>query len=455
MTTGNPESASRTTEWRIPRWTIVITVVVLLIAGITVIPHIYYGRKIQARLDAIRAQGLPVTTAELDLWYATPPPGENAADVLVPAFQKYAKAAADTVAKLPIVGTAILPDRNQPLSPEMKAVVADYLGQNAEALGLLAKGAAMERCRYPTNLALGPGALLDHLAQLRQGARLFGLDAALRAEEGDSEGVVKATEDGLYLARTLSREPLMISQLVRVSMDAITIAGLERSLSRTSFTDEQLAALSSALVVANGEETLARAFAGERACSSWFFQHLSTLGSGYMGSLGLSAPLLYGYRMTAVWKADWLTCLELQTECVEAARTPLPERLARAKAIEARAAGLPQLRVVSRLTLPSVPAAMEEDAKHTARIRAARTALAIERYRLAHGQLPDSLTELVPTYLDAVPKDPFDGQPLRYRKCEVGYFVYSVGADLTDDGGKERDPKSPRTAVDVTFVVER
>ena len=32
--------------------------------------------------------------------------------------------------------------------------------------------------------------------------------------------------------------------------------------------------------------------------------------------------------------------------------------------------------------------------------------------------------------------DPFDGQPLRIKRTEMGPIVYSVGDDLKDDGGK-------------------
>jgi len=81
------------------------------------------------------------------------------------------------------------------------------------------------------------------------------------------------------------------------------------------------------------------------------------------------------------------------------------------------------------------------------------------RYRLATGNLPDTLADLVPTYLDAVPEDPFDGRTLRYEKLETGFVVYSVGEDKRDDGGTERLPTGKRTKApsswDITFIVER
>ena len=94
-----------------------------------------------------------------------------------------------------------------------------------------------------------------------------------------------------------------------------------------------------------------------------------------------------------------------------------------------------------------------------ARMQVARTALAVERYRLATGQLPEDLSELVPSHLEEIPLDPFDGRPLRYKKRDGGYVVYSVGPDGTDDGGTERQPKrqgwKEDLPYDITFIVER
>jgi hypothetical protein len=85
---------------------------------------------------------------------------------------------------------------------------------------------------------------------------------------------------------------------------------------------------------------------------------------------------------------------------------------------------------------------------------AARVGLTVERYRLADGKLPESLNDLVPKFLESVPIDPFDGKPLKYKKLDPGFVIYSIGEDQQDDGGKERGPKREKPW-DVTFIVER
>ncbi len=63
-------------------------------------------------------------------------------------------------------------------------------------------------------------------------------------------------------------------------------------------------------------------------------------------------------------------------------------------------------------------------------------AIALERYRLARGEYPESLDALSPQFIAQVPHDVIGGQPLHYRRTSDGKFVlYSVGWNETDDGG--------------------
>jgi hypothetical protein len=65
----------------------------------------------------------------------------------------------------------------------------------------------------------------------------------------------------------------------------------------------------------------------------------------------------------------------------------------------------------------------------------ARVAIALERYRLAHGNFPDSLDALAPQFMEKIPHDIIGGQPLHYRLDDGQFVLYSVGWNETDDGG--------------------
>ncbi len=101
-------------------------------------------------------------------------------------------------------------------------------------------------------------------------------------------------------------------------------------------------------------------------------------------------------------------------------------------------------------SLPDLTGAVRREARCLANLRLAVTAVALEQFRAAHNnRYPASLSELAPNYLDAVLTDPFDGQPLRYQKQGNGYLLYSIGADLKDDGGKPMNGKGG----DIVFSV--
>jgi hypothetical protein len=77
-------------------------------------------------------------------------------------------------------------------------------------------------------------------------------------------------------------------------------------------------------------------------------------------------------------------------------------------------------------------------------VNEAQIVCALEGYRLAHGEYPDTLAVLAPQFIETIPHDIIGGQPLHYRRTNDGKFLlYSVGWNEKDDGG------SPGTLADV------
>jgi hypothetical protein len=61
---------------------------------------------------------------------------------------------------------------------------------------------------------------------------------------------------------------------------------------------------------------------------------------------------------------------------------------------------------------------------------------ALERYRLAGGQFPETLEALAPRFISAAPNDVIAGRPYQYRRAGDGQFIlYSIGWNEKDDGG--------------------
>jgi len=60
--------------------------------------------------------------------------------------------------------------------------------------------------------------------------------------------------------------------------------------------------------------------------------------------------------------------------------------------------------------------------------------LALRLYEQSCGSLPERLDALVPQWIEAVPTDPYDGQPFRYARDRR--LVYSVGSSRHDMEGR-------------------
>jgi hypothetical protein len=90
----------------------------------------------------------------------------------------------------------------------------------------------------------------------------------------------------------------------------------------------------------------------------------------------------------------------------------------------------------SNMLLPALAGFADKSARAETSVDLARIACALERYRLANGQFPETLDTLTPKFIAKLPHDVISGQPLKYRRTDDGQFVlYSVGSNETDDGG--------------------
>jgi len=214
-----------------------ILIVLLLIAvGTFAMFRLSLRSKLRARIDVIRAAGYPVTWAELDEWYAIPQDAENAADTIIEAFLCYRKLNQTEVESLPVVGRGELPPRTEPLAEETKSLVAQYLADNQQALELLHEAAALKHSRYPVDFSLGLGYQMYHLSDMRRGAVLLKLEAVLHAENDKSQLAVRSVTSAFGIARSLAKEPMVISQLVRTACQAHAVSSLEHVINRVEFT---------------------------------------------------------------------------------------------------------------------------------------------------------------------------------------------------------------------------
>jgi len=472
------ENKTPTIIWR--RWyTVLLILFLLILTGILSISinASRQEKKVQAKLDTIRKAGYPITPAELDKWYPAVPADENAAAILETAFRLFVNG--PDMQHVPICERyAKVPDRTKHLSPDMKKASIDYLDLNKDAINLLHEGAALPKSRYTIDLSRGYMATLPSLGKVRQGARLLALEALVNADAGNSAAATKDILSILGVARSLDQEPVFISQLVRIACNTLTLANLETDMNLVSFSDSELLKISNDLEQAEKSDGLCRGLVGDRCNGYDAYKYPNILAS--MSSGGTPSPSFLPssikpmlgniwrsvYRNSGMLAYDFGLYLDYITEYIDACKTPLPKRLEMANEISKKINAvitslnnnIVNLHVFVKI-FPAFDRSFIADARNIAMLRAGQMAIAVERYRIANGKLPADTKDLVPTYLKAIPMDPFDPaeKPLRYAKRNKGFVVYSVGDDGKDDGGTELDATGRKysRATDITFIIER
>lgn len=102
----------------------------------------------------------------------------------------------------------------------------------------------------------------------------------------------------------------------------------------------------------------------------------------------------------------------------------------------------------SNIYFDSTNKSLFSDARRKSNLRSLLTRLALRAYRAERGSYPPQLSQLTPTYLKAIPIDPFGkGEPLRYVVQGDSYTLWSIGPDGVDDKGVSIQPQSPRKRV--------
>lgn len=100
---------------------------------------------------------------------------------------------------------------------------------------------------------------------------------------------------------------------------------------------------------------------------------------------------------------------------------------------------------LARALFPSEPITLDAlgraaAGEKRARLRLLIGHLALRRFWLEAKGYPETLDELVPRYLPAVPRDPFSDRALIYKRLTTGYRLYSIGDDRVDDAGVPAKP---------------
>ena len=298
------------------------------------------------------------------------------------------------------------------------------------------------------------GTLVPQIDHARTVVHLLRGDARLRSQDGDGDGALASCRAMLNAGRSLGDEPLIISQLVRLACRHMMESTVERVLAQSQPSERALSNLQEALANDAREPRMRIGVRGERAGEHYMMTNLAS------GKISFSqvasdkkAPSLWDvlidwlarphYKQSHAWQLRYLT------DVIEALDKPGAEQELLFQELKGRLKEAPS---TAALFASGVIRAATAERRGNASTRCAVVGLAAERYRLKTGSWPKRLDDLVTaSLLKAVPADPYDGAPLRFRRANDGLVIYSVGPEGKGDGTALDDGRFDPNEVRVEF----
>jgi type II secretory pathway pseudopilin PulG len=405
-------------------------------------------RAVEAKLARLRADGIPVTAEEIGRALPDPPPERDARFLLAEAFNF---SPGPVTRNVPVLSEA-MPRRGAPIPETMLQDMEVFLANSDRLLAAIPDD--LSGLRFSVGWTNGftnrlPSVLLD----IRQLQQRLAVKTLYESGRGDVLRAAKSLTKGFAFAASVNGDSL-VDAMIRVACAGLMCEVAEQALNRVQFTADDLQKIE-AQVKPERIDDFNNVFIVERHLGVLTFNHMRQRTRGLRGIFINTVQRFKGRKKPLYRDEDYLLFLNFNEQQIKLHSRPLVERVRGYDQITTNFMTNARSQTAN-MVMPSWSKAMRTAAETKARLGALKTALAIERFRLANNNaLPATLDALVPDYCSAAPRDPFDEQPLRYKKLPRGYVVYSIGADGVDNAGAERTNPKNMSDYDVTITVER
>lgn len=409
---------------------------------ITVGGHRAWWRwKIQRAFDEMRARGQPTTLAEWERLATRFSPSSNAAPLLIAAAEAHQSLPRNTRQRYQREEE---PVRDQPLSEERRAQLQAYLQTNEKTLDLLFQAANRPEVWLksdpnspdPFNTPLG--------FRVWELPNVLNRASAVQMDEMDLGASASTLRTAFRLGELFAKAPVVgASALARTTLN-LALASMERMLTLHAPDASILSQLENAVPEFPAASLAAGALTMENVRMVNFWRNPQAAVAALWvpgripGAQGVEEILSGIGSLTGLRERDFLKHLQNLRHAIDAANKPWPRPL------EAQLGAMPDSPWFpwGRWLAGMGPSAIRDNAALVARLRSARMALAVERFRLQHQRLPESLSDL-PTPTDPETLiDPYTEGRLIYERLSPGpgYIVRSAG--FQSESESKRPPQS-------------
>jgi hypothetical protein len=369
-------------------------------------------------------------------WIASLPKIEEAENGALPVVR-----GADAMADLPEAWTL---DRFDPRDAKDAAALRDYLEKNAGAIRTVESGLAKEKFAYIDDFEKGPDLKVPALKPMCRAGLVLLFRGDLALHEGRASGAFPDYAGALRLGTSMSHRTIVVSWFVSMALARFGLAHVLRIRPDAAVSEADLGALLEVL----RKEHDGRGSLREAADGEYYAWHLIPLAR--CAEKG-DTPSNYAKDREIMGKIR-----EILGKVDGGAYFALPESVRSGRDFDALGMGERSDAVVAS-TLISTPARLAIAAAEDETCwRGTLTWLAVRRFRAREGRFPRALEELDPLLPAPLRIDPFSGKPFVYAPEGNSFRLYSLGRNMSDDGGdgvRLADPaaSNPASLKDIVF----
>ncbi|MCD4656575.1 MAG: hypothetical protein K8S87_03420 [Planctomycetes bacterium] len=317
--------------------------------------------------------------------------------------------------------------------PDRVQIVRDYIKQNEETIELIHNGLQHPKANFKVdyeNLEIPP------ISDVMRISRIYWHLLNLAILDNVAEQAIKNFIDMYRLALVMSNEHLLITRLVVTSLESQSLQTLKLLYENIEFTEAQLEVLNAELGKIENLKSFADVLISERCFS---LLSITNEDSGDDSQLFDYEGYIYGKYANllpdSVIKLDSLNYVKELGKTIDLSKKPYLEIKDELFALQTKWEN--ETSIFRKYTAYSIPAVIGSVIRQPVMqvlSKIAWTTLAIELFKLRHGKLPQTLTELVEgKILIKLPVDPFTVDSLIYEVSGDKFRVFSKGFDDWDN----------------------
>ena len=265
---------------------------------------------------------------------------------------------------------------------------------------------------------------LIYIGNVRGGAKRLILELTLHTEMKDAEKAMRTLVALHALRDSIKNEPFVIAHFILIGLDRLNVDALEWTLNGTEYSHEQLKGLDLILREITACNQVKKAFISERCYVN------AAIEKPDRGLFNLGPFLTGCLKVLGFMEKEHLVFLDRQKELIQILESDRAARSKKMALLDQKVKDLSFIHASIKAVFPAFVRAVEMDTIAYTKTTCGLIAIAVERYRLETGKLPDSLRVLADPYLEKMPVDPYDGRPFKYRRLKEGYVIYSSGKYL-------------------------